>query len=276
MKTIPFDALAKLPALEQKFISLIKGLTVEEWQAQTIAKLWKVKDVVTHLLDGNIRTLSMLRDKHFGEGTTASSYEELVTFLNGLNADWVKAMKRVSPQMLILLHEVTGPLYYQFYASQDPFAKAAFSVVWAGEAESKNWMHHAREYTEKFLHQQQIRDAVNKPGIMNKEFFYPFADICMMALPHTFRAIEADEGSVLKMQITGEMGGKWYLRRIEQTWQLSKEARATTDAEVIMGANEFWQIVSKSKRYTDFPDKIITKGDSTLAQHALSMVSFMA
>lgn len=276
MSEIPFDAVAKLPRLEKEFISLLKSLTEEEWQAQTIAKLWKVKDVVAHLLDGNIRTLSMLGDGYFGESVNTNSYQELIAYLNQLNADWVKAMKRVSPQMLILLHEVTGPLYYQLYAQQDPFDKAVFSVAWAGENESKNWMHHAREYTEKFLHQQQIRDAVNKPGIMTREFFYPFADICMLALPHTFREVEAASGTVLKMQILGKIGGEWYLSRIENQWQLNKEVSQSVDAEVIIGANEFWQLVSKSKRYEDFPDQVRIKGDHRLAQQALSMVSFMA
>jgi hypothetical protein len=35
-------------------------------------------------------------------------------------------------------------------------------VAWAGEAESKNWFHVARDYSEKWHHQQQIREAVSQ------------------------------------------------------------------------------------------------------------------
>jgi len=35
-------------------------------------------------------------------------------------------------------------------------------------------MHIARKYTDKFLHQQQIRDAANKKGIMTEEFYLAF------------------------------------------------------------------------------------------------------
>ncbi|MDQ3290291.1 MAG: maleylpyruvate isomerase N-terminal domain-containing protein, partial [Bacteroidota bacterium] len=148
--------------LDRKLIQLLKSLSPEDWEKQTVAKLWKVKDVVAHLLDGNIRVLSIQRDRYFGEQPPAiSSYQDLVDWLNQLNADWVKASKRISPGVLILLHETTGPLVSAYYQSLNLQEKAIFSVAWAGEQESLNELHLAREYTEKWLHQQQIRDAVN-------------------------------------------------------------------------------------------------------------------
>ncbi|HEY9116259.1 MAG TPA: maleylpyruvate isomerase N-terminal domain-containing protein, partial [Roseivirga sp.] len=167
------DTLHLFPKLEDQFITLLNSLNEEDWKSQTVAKLWKVKDVVAHLLDGNIRILSMLRDGHFSESPSTNTYIGLVDFLNGLNADWVKAFHRVSPQMLIMLHQTTWRPYYDYYSSLDPEGKATFPVSWAGESESKNWMHIAREYTEKFLHQQQIRDAVGKEGLLNETFFQP-------------------------------------------------------------------------------------------------------
>lgn len=212
MPHIPIDVIPLLPALDRKLIELLKPLSAEEWQAQTIAKLWKVKDVVAHLLDGNIRILSMARDGYSNSAPEIGSYQDLLGYLNGLNAEWVAAMKRASPQMLILLHEVTGPMFCEYYASLDPFGKAVFPVDWAGESESKNWMHIARDYTEKFLHQQQIRDAVNKPGIMTREFFYPFIDVFMLAPPYTFRNITAPDGTAVKVTVTGETGGSRVLQ----------------------------------------------------------------
>ena len=75
----------------------------------------------------------------------------------------------VCPEMLIDLLKHTGKPFYEYYASLNPYANAEYSVAWAGENQSANWMHIAREYTEKFLHQQQIRDATNKQGIMTKD-----------------------------------------------------------------------------------------------------------
>jgi hypothetical protein len=106
--------------LDDKLITLLESLNSDDWNRQTVAKAWKVKDVVSHLLEGNIRTLSMQRDKYYNEEPPAiNSYTDLVNWLNLLNADWIKASKRISPDVLILLHKVTGGLTTQYYESLD-------------------------------------------------------------------------------------------------------------------------------------------------------------
>src|SRR5687768_6532762 len=97
---IPIDVVDLLPILDKKLIDLLKDLTPADWYKQTIAKRWKVKDLTAHLLDGNIRGLSMLRDNYYGEQADVKTQQDLIDFLNRLNADWVTAMKRVSPDML--------------------------------------------------------------------------------------------------------------------------------------------------------------------------------
>ena len=54
------DLVHKLPELDKKLIELLQSLDIGDWSKQTVAKLWTVKDVVAHLLDGNIRILSGL------------------------------------------------------------------------------------------------------------------------------------------------------------------------------------------------------------------------
>ncbi len=273
---IPIDVVRLLPVLDKKLIDLLKSLTPGEWQAQTIAKLWKVKDVVAHLLDTNIRLLSIMRDNYYGEEANVNSHQELVDFLNRLNADWVKAMKRVSPQMLIFMHELTGPLFCDYFTSLDPFGKAAFPVDWAGETESRNWMEIAREYTEKWLHQQQIRDAVNKPGLMTRELFYPFIDIFMLALPHTYRSIAAENGTIIKLTITSPLGGPWFLIRTGDRWVLTKDCSSMPSTEISIDPDTSWKLFSKSLRPEHVKDKISIQGNKELGGIALTMVSVMA
>ncbi|QHS56958.1 hypothetical protein GWR56_15930 [Mucilaginibacter sp. 14171R-50] len=273
---VPIDVVNLLPVLDKKLIELLMSLTPEEWEKQTIAKLWVVKDVVAHLLDTNIRILSILRDGFYGEQPDIKSRQDLLDFLNGLNADWVKAMKRVSPQMLIVLHEITGPLFCDYFKSVDPWGRSAFAVEWAGEMESRNWMEIAREYTEKWLHQQQIRDAVNKPGLMTPELYYPFIDIFMLALPHTYRNVLAENGTVVKTTITTDIGGAWFLVRADNGWTLSKENGVQPDTEIIIDPDTAWKLFSKSLRPDQIKDKVIITGDQELGQTVLNMVSVMA
>ncbi|HEY9196370.1 MAG TPA: maleylpyruvate isomerase N-terminal domain-containing protein, partial [Mucilaginibacter sp.] len=152
--------------LDDKLIELLESLTPEDWDKQTVAKAWKVKDVVSHLLEGNIRTLSMQKEGYYSEQPPAiNSYQDLVNWLNLLNAEWVKASRRISPNLLIVLHKATNGLVNEYYSSLDLNGPAVFAVNWAGESESLNWMHLAREYTEKWHHQQQIREATGREGI---------------------------------------------------------------------------------------------------------------
>ncbi|MCW3122189.1 MAG: hypothetical protein JWQ38_1681 [Flavipsychrobacter sp.] len=272
----PVNVVALLPVLDAMLIDLLRSLTAEDWGKQTVAKLWTVKDVVAHLLDGNIRILSVLRDGYNGERPEIHSYKDLVDFLNKLNADWVQAMKRVSPAMLLLLHELTGPMYCDYYASVDPFDKSVFAVNWAGEDESLNWMHIAREYTEKFLHQQQIRNAINNTALMTKEYFYPFINIFMYALPYTYREVVADNGTVIKLTISSDIGGSWLLLRNDDKWVLSNQPVEQPTTAIIIEPEISWKLFSKSIRPEEIRNMITINGDQQLGEVALSMISVMA
>lgn len=273
---IPIDVVHLLPALDKKLMDLLKSLTPEEWQKPTIAKLWTVKDVAAHLLDGTIRTLSIFRDNYYGEQPTIHSYQDLVDFLNQLNADWVKAMKRLSPSLLICLHELTGPLFCDYFKSVDPFGPSKFAVDWAGETESKNWMEIARQYTEKWLHQQQIRDAVNKPGLMTLEFFYPFINIFMLALPHTYRHIDATEGTTVQLTVTSDIGGSWFLKKTAANWNLQKENIDHPTTTILIDPDISWKLFSKSLRAGQVRSQVTIHGDQALGETALNMVAVMA
>ena len=86
---IRIETLHLFSILDSKLIELLKSLTKEEWDTQTVAKLWKVKDVASHLLDGNLRALSTSRDQYFGEKPeNINSYQDLVGFINHLNMSW--------------------------------------------------------------------------------------------------------------------------------------------------------------------------------------------
>ena len=167
------ETLPLFPILDQKLIELLRSLSKEDWNRPTLAKLWTVKDIASHLLDGNFRTISLMRDGYNGMSPgVINSYQDIVLYLNNLNGDWVKATKRLSPRVLTDLLEETDKEYVECLRQLKPFDKAMFSVAWAGEEESQNWFYIAREFTEKWHHHQQIREAVNQQGIMGVTFSF--------------------------------------------------------------------------------------------------------
>ncbi len=274
---IKIQTLHLFPVLDRMLIDLLRSLTAEEWNAQTVAKLWKVKDVASHLLDGNLRGLSISRDGYFGEkAENIHSFQDLVSFLNNLNITWTNATKRLSPTVLTELLAITGKQYAEHLQTLAPFDNAVFSVAWAGQDISPNWFHIAREYTEKFLHQQQIRDAVNKQGIMTKELYYPFIDTLMYALPPAFRDVTAENGTTVSLVISSEIGGEWHVIKTESGWALSKNKVPASSSKVTIDPHTAWKLFSKSWS----PDQVIHKveitGNRPLGEQALKMVAVMA
>lgn len=274
---VPIDTRALFRPLDTLLIELLTSLKSDDWEKQTVASKWKVKDVAAHLLDGNLRALSMQRDKYFGEKSPQiNGYEDLVNWLNQLNADWVKAMQRLSPQVLTLLHQFSGSLVSDYYESLDPWGEAIFAVDWAGEAQSYNWMHLAREYTEKWHHQQQIRDAVGIEGIMTKQYFAPLMQTFFMAMPHTFKNVTAATGTLIHTLISPEIAGEWFLERKENGWELVDEPFRSADSQVFIPAQIAWKLFSKNVRPATILGEVRISGNRELGFRVLEMVSVMA
>ena len=274
---IEIDTLHLFPLLDDMLIQLLSSLTEDEWHMPTVAKLWTVKDVASHLLDGNLRALSISRDGYIGEkADNINSYQDLVSFLNHMNMSWTNATKRLSPAILIFLLEATGRQYSTHLNSVDLSANAVFPVAWAGQEISANWFHIAREYTEKFLHQQQIRDAVGKPGLMTKEFYGPFIETFMCAFPHTFRNVSAEQGTVVSLIVTGDIGGQWNIVKCGNDWELNKETGVESNATVKIEPDIAWKLFSKSLTPAQAVPLVEITGDRQWGIHALGIVAVMA
>jgi uncharacterized protein (TIGR03083 family) len=280
--------------LSDHLIQLLHSLTSDEWSAPTLAKQWTVKDVAAHLLDGNIRTLSMQRDRYFGTQPTRdiSTYQGLVQWLNTLNHEWVTAARRISPDVLIMLLEITAPLVSDYYASLPPEAPAMFPVAWAGEQASPNWMHVAREYTEHWHHQQQIRHAVGQTApLMIRELFFPVIATFMRALPHAYRHTNAQTGTIIRITVSSDSGGTWLLERTEEAWGLhapfdfepiehtTQPTQFYTDApkaSITLPPDTAWMLFTKGISAHKARSNAAITGDERLAEPLFTMVTVMA
>jgi uncharacterized protein (TIGR03083 family) len=274
---IPIPTVHLFPVLDDMLIDLLRGLSPEEWQLPTVAKKWTVKDVAAHLLDGHLRGLSIGRDGYRGETPgTIHGYDDLVHWLNKLNMSWTEATRRLSPRVLIDLLEIAGRQYTEYLQSLDPFADAIFSVAWAGEERSPNWFHMAREYTEKFLHQQQIRNATGREGLLTTALFHPFISTFMQALPHTYRNTKAEKGASVIVKVDSEMGGSWCIIKTQKGWAFHEDHELSHAAVVNMAPDIAWQLFSKSMSPAEAMKKVTFSGDHALGKVALKMVSVMA
>lgn len=277
-RPVPIETLPLFAELDRLLLELLRSLGPADWQRPTLAREWTVKDVAAHLLDGNLRTLSMLRDGYFGEAPPAdTSYGGLVGYLNGLNADWVRAARRLSPAVLVELLAQSGAEYTAYLHTLDPWAPATFAVAWAGESESLNWFHVARDYTEKWHHQQQIRAAVGQTApLLAPPLFRPFIETMLRGLPHAYRAVPAPVGTVVQVRIDTASGGEWQLVRAAPAWQLRPGVPGVPlAAEIALPPEVAWRLFTKGLPPAEARAQARISGDVALAEAALQLVAVM-
>ena len=278
MPKIPIQPLPLFPKIDQLLLELLRSLSPEDWEKPTLAPLWNVKEIATHLLDGNLRSLSMLRDGYFGESPgQIKEYQDLVDYLNKLNSDWVKGMKRLSPKVLVQLLESSGEEYVEYLNTLDPFEKAAFSVAWAGETESQNWFHIAREYTEKWHHQQQIRLAVGREEILlAKEFYDPFLQASLRALPFHYRDLIGQEGEVIQVTVEGDPNWNWRILYRSNSWKFTTQPEVLPVSEVNIQPEIAWRIFTKGISKEEAKSRISISGKLKYGEKILDMLTVMA
>jgi uncharacterized protein (TIGR03083 family) len=265
-----------LRRVDEKLIDLLRSLSVSEWDAQTVAPRWQVRDVAAHLLDTVLRKLSLVRDSWYVETVEIRSPQDLVTLVNRLNEEGVTVYRRLSPPVLIDMMKLACEQSAGFHESLDPFAPAVFGVSWAGEERSLNWFDTARELTERWHHQQQIRLATDRPGIMTPELYHPVLDCFLRGLPHLYRDTPAPAGTLLLFEIAGECGGQWLLARDRDGWELVKESAAEPAARVTIPQEIAWRVFTKGIDRDLAREQIQIQGDPQLGNLVLDLTAIVA
>ena len=264
-----------LRKVDQQLIDLFRSLTPSEWDLQTIAPLWKVRDVAAHLLDTALRKLSMVRDSCYLEPVDIRSPQDVITLVNRLNREGVTVYRRLSPTVLIDTLEMVCDQSARFHECLDPFGPAAFNVSWAGEETSLNWFDTARELTERWHHQQQIRLATNRPGIMTRELYHPVLDCFLRGLPYLYRHMEAPAGTALLLEVTGECGGRWFLSRGSTTWEFLKRSTGEVACGVVMPQALAWRVFTKGVDRDTARAHIEIQGNQELGEKILHLTAIV-
>jgi len=270
---IPIDTLSLFPELDHLLLELLESLTSEDWQKPTTSKQWKVKDVAAHLLDGNLRSVSMLRDQHYDEVPGPN----LIAYLNRLNGEWVKAMRRVSPEIILNLLRDSAQEYHQVLKSLPPFDRATFAVAWAGEQVSQNWFHIAREFTEKWHHQQQIRWAVKQEApLYNPRLYSPYLQTSMRAVPHHYSTYPTRDPQTLSICIEGNAGSTWLLESSTSSWTLKEAPKVVAKNHLVIPEEIAWRIFTNGIDRTEAMKYAQISGHQELSRHFFDVIAVMA
>jgi uncharacterized protein (TIGR03083 family) len=306
MKPLPrVEAVPLFPEERAALLDLLRSLTPEQWVLPTVCEGWSVKDIAAHLVADDLGRLSHERDGFSAgrfEPAGAETFEaKLLAFINHQNETWVEATHRLSPRIVIDLLDWSGRETQAYFELLDPDAPG-LGVSWAGETESANWFDLAREYSERWHHQAQIREAAGAPMLYEQRLYAPVIATMVRGIPHTLRSLDASEGTHVRLVVTGlgtsewsivRESGKWYLTTLP--WQSQSNSGSSSirvsigeeptneeqkhqdfDAFVALDPDTAWRVFTKAISYEDARQRALVVGDEQLAERVLRTVSIVA
>jgi hypothetical protein len=248
------------PAITQEredLIGLLDGLSADEWVAPTEAGHWRVKDVALHLLDDDLGWLSRGRDgDNSGLLPTNGDYRDFVRSLDAKNERWVVGAGGLSRRVVVDLLRWSGDQVDAYYASIDLHGPSG--VVWASDSSVPRWFDLSRDLTERWVHQQHIRDAVGRPG-RHDRFLPDVLSTFVWAFPHQYTA-EALDGTVVRIELG--TGGRWHLIRAHGGWNLEQGPGSAPAATLELAATVAWRQltglpVGRDSIHTEGPDDLV-------------------
>lgn len=267
MATAPIITAPLFGPLDAELIGLLRTLTAEEWLRPTVAGSWRVRDVAAHLLDTSLRRVAASRDGYLpAPDVPITSSADVSRLVNSLNASGVAFSHRLSTTQLVDLLAVASGWLAAHVATLPLHGRALFAVSWAGEDASEHWMDIGREYTERWHHQMQIRDAVGRPLLLEPRWLDPLLDISVFALPVAYRALQAPPGTTVRVEVAATSTRSWTLQRNDSGWTLAGEAAGDPTCTIQADADAAWRLF-----YNAFPPdqartRVRVSGDARLAE----------
>ena len=274
----PTPTVDLFPGLSAALLTILQQLSPHEWSLPTACSGWSVKDVAAHLLGGNLGRLSFQRDRlqRHAPAHTITTNADLVAWIDERNAAWVSATQHISAPVLVDFLALTDRQVHEFFNTLAMEEPAGVAVAWAGETQSANWFDIGREYTEKWFHQQHIREAIGVEGLVERQWLFPVIEICLRALPFTYQAVEAAEGTSIRVRITGQAGGVWSLVRHDQAWNLYAGDDRTAEAFVQLSDDTAWRLFSKGLDHAALTRRIEITGNRDLGAKIFDLLAIMA
>jgi uncharacterized protein (TIGR03083 family) len=237
--------------------ALLRSLEAEKWAAATACEGWSVHDLTLHLVAVDLSLLSRRRDGF--EGARIESSDDLVAALDEHNEEWVRTARRLSPRVTIELLDLVAPLMQSFYESSPADAEAE-GVSWADLDPAPHWMSVGREFTERWIHQQQIRDAVGRPGLNGPRFVAPVLALLLRSVVPAYRDVPAERDSTVAISIQGRAGGNWALVRKDEGWELYEGRASEPNARVSCDQDTAWRFLTRNLSRAEAQPKIELEG----------------
>ncbi len=255
------DLLQALRVERRALLAILDALEPDDWRRGTPCPEWTVHDLVLHLLGDDFGVLSILRDHHEAP-LPADSEASLAEAIDGLNDSWVRAAGgRLSPRMLRGLLTWSGDETHHFFAAVPYDAPTAMGVSWAGGPPSPHVLEVARQYTERWLHQQQLREAVGRGSLIDPILSRVLLQALVHCLPVAYDDTPAPDGATVRLEISDFPTLGIALRRKGEGWRLvAARGVAHFDCTVAAPGERLWRAWTTNGSPADLRDAAKVEG----------------
>ena len=148
-------------------------------------------------------------------------------------------------------------------------------MAWADEERSTNRMDIGREYTERWHHQMQIRDAVGAPGLLQRRWFEPLLDLSVHAFRRAYKQVAAPDGTVVHFEVGGESDYVWSVARADSAWSVTRGRLPQAAATLRTDADTAWKLLYNALPRDTMRSRVTVTGDTRLVEPMLAARSVM-
>ncbi len=237
---------AGLFAVERdRLTELLAGLQAADWERPSPCPGWTVLGLCCHLVGDDLGLLARNRDGFLGTRAPAGSEAEFAAWLDELQAEWVRAARRLSPRLVTDLLRWAGPQINVMFAGEDVRARTA-SVSWAGPDLVPAWLGQARELSEYWIHRQQVLQALGRPSDLRADLAGPVLDALRWAYPYRLASAAAQLGDTLSISVTGPLARTWHLVAAEAGWQFGDQPGPRLVGSLAMNTEQAWRLLTNN------------------------------
>jgi uncharacterized protein (TIGR03083 family) len=246
---------------------LLGTLEPGDWPRPSPCPGWTVLGLCCHLLGDDLGLLSRQRDGYHGTPSPAGLGEAgFVAWLDDLQAEWVRAARRISPQLVTELLDWTGPRVVGMLQRQDPQARTA-QVSWAGTSPVPVWLDQVRELSEQWIHRQQLLQALGRPSDLRPDLAGPVLDGLRWAYPYRLEQCSAEPGDTVTIAVSGPVARTWHLVASAAGWQYHDEPGARPAARLSLTTEQAWRLLTNN---LPAAERLTTAGDHAIIGVLLS------
>jgi uncharacterized protein (TIGR03083 family) len=261
--TEPPADIARLLGIERARLSdLLAGLERADWDRPSPCPGWTVLGLCCHLVGDDLSALSRHRDDYHGTPAPQDAGEaEFVAWLDDLQAEWVRAVRRLSPRVVAGLLEWAGPQLVDTFRRQDPRARTG-DVSWAGGLVPV-WLDQVRELSEYWIHRQQLLQSLGRPSDLRADLAAPVLDGLRWAYPFRLGPVPARPGDTVTIAISGSVTLTWLLVATAAGWEYLDRPGPRVVARLGMTTEQAWRLLTNNLPAADRA-RVTASGDDTI------------